>query len=145
MKIRARLQRKNQHNLLFDIPYELRELEIGKDYAIDIKPYKKNRSLDQNNLLWALLEQFAKETGYDTWELYMWLIIESNIKVYTIEGISEKDAISNYRAYEKITDGCYRVWNGSSKFNTAEMTQFIDFIMQKASEMGIYLKGIENE
>ena len=143
MKVKGKLKRFNQHNLLFEIPYGLRELEIGKDYTLDIKPYKQSRSLDQNNLLWALLEQFAQETGYDTWELYMWLIIESNIKVYTIEGISEKDAISNYRAYEKINDGCYRVWNGSSHFDTAEMTQFIDFIMQKASEMGIYLKGIE--
>ena len=142
--IKARLKKKNQHNLLFEIPYELRELKIGKDYALDIKPYKHNRSLDQNNLLWALLEQFSQETGYDTWDLYMWLIIESNIKVYTIDGISERDAISNYRAYEKINEGCYRVLNGSSKFDTSEMTQFIDFIMQKASEMGIYLKGIEN-
>lgn len=139
MKIQGKLKRCEQHNLLFETPYELRELEIGKDYTLDIKPYKQNRSLDQNNLLWALLEQFAQETGYDTWELYMWLLIESNIKVYTIEGISEKDAISNYRAYEKINDGCYRVWNGSSRFSTDEMTRFIDFILQKASELGIYL------
>lgn len=139
MKIKGKLKRSNQHNLLFEIPYELRELELGKDYTLDIKPYKQNRSLQQNNLLWALIEQFAQATGYDIWELYMWLIIESNIKVYTIDGISEKDVISKYRAYEKINDGCYRVWNGSSQFDTDEMKQFIDFIIQKASEMGIYL------
>ena len=139
MRLQARLKRFNQHNLLFEVPYGLEKLEIGKDYTLDIKPYKQSRSLDQNNLLWALLEQFAQETGYDTWELYMWLIIESNIKVYTIEGISEKDAIRDYRAYEKINDGCYRVWNGSSRFDSAEMTKFIDFIIQKASEMNIYL------
>ena len=142
MKIKGKLKRCNQHSLLFEIPYRLRELELEKDYTLDIKPYKQNRSLSQNNLLWGLLEQFAKELGYDTWELYMWLIIESNIKVYTIDGINEKDACK-YRAYEKINDGCYRVWNGSSQFDTEEMTKFIDFIMQKASEMGIYLKGIE--
>ena len=140
MKIKGKLKRCNNNCISFEIPYNV-GLELGKDYTLDIKPYKQSRSLSQNNLLWSLLEQFAQETGYDVWELYMWLIIESNIKVYTIEGISEFEAISNYRAYEKINDGCYRVWNGSSRFSTDEMTKFIDFIMQKANEMGIYLKG----
>ena len=138
MQIKGKLKRCSPNVLTFEIPYNV-GLELGKDYTLDIKPYKQNRSLEQNNLLWSLIEQIAKETGYDTWELYIWFIIESNIKVFTIEGISEKEVISDYRAYEKINDGCYRVWNGSSKFNTDEMTQFINFIMQKASEMGIYL------
>lgn len=138
MKIRARLKRCKQNELTFEIPHSV-SLELKKDYALDIKPYKETRTLRQNNMLWGLLEQFAEATGYTSWELYMWLLIEAEIKVYTVEGINEKDVVQTYRAFEQLSDTCYRVWSGSSHFDTNEMKRFIDFIMLKASEMDIYL------
>ena len=62
MKIQAKLKRLSNNLITFELPYNIK-LELGKDYTIDIKPYKSSRSLEQNALLWGLIQQISNETG----------------------------------------------------------------------------------
>ena len=149
MKIRGKLKRLQNHNISFELPYNV-ELELGKDYTIEIKPYKSSRSLEQNALLWGLIQQISDETGNDPMDVYISALESANAKYEYIGALPQaEDSLKKvFRAVKPIGTFIspkgiemitYKCWIGSSRFDTSEMTKLIDFVMQKASELNIYL------
>lgn len=49
---------------------ELEGVDISKPLEVTIKPYKKNRTNSQNNLMWMWLPDIAKHFGYTVEELH---------------------------------------------------------------------------
>lgn len=149
MRIQGKLKRCSHNVLSFEIPYNV-GLELGKDYRLDIKPYKDSRSLRQNSLLWGLIQQLSDETGNDPMDIYISALESADAKYDFIAGLPEieNDLKKVFRAVKPVSSFLspknkqmvtYKVWFGSSKFDTAEMTKLIDYVMNAASDLGIYL------
>lgn len=120
------------------------------DYAITRQT--KKRSLDANAYAWALMDKLAEATGYKRTDIYRDQIRE-------VGGISDyvvvrDDAVEDFcsswcrghigRQAEVIRDakgipGCkvVLVYHGSSEFDTKQMSQLIDHIVQDCQQLGI--------
>ena len=124
-------------------------LEIDKMYNVDFKKYYSNRSLEQNRLMWKIIQKLAKETDNDEWDIY-------------IQGLEKADCLSEYmmilpEALESVESSfravkvcehrnyngrdmlIIKVFVGSSKFDTEEMTRLIKYFIHLASEFGVFI------
>ncbi len=142
----------------------LKDIEDGK-YTVELKKYRKGRSLNQNAYFWKLVSEIAiKENGdlRDVDNLYSNLLKMSGAK-YEVMYLKE-DALESLKKNEVIKH-CLVVkrqvinnqamvtaliFYGSSKFDTKEMSNLIDTTLKYASEIGVehvddYWKGLLND
>lgn len=142
----------------------LKDIEDGK-YTVELKKYRKGRSLNQNAYFWKLVSEIAiKENGdlRDIDNLYSNLLKMSGAK-YEVMYLKE-DALESLKRNEVIKH-CLVVkrqvinnqamvtaliFYGSSKFDTKEMSNLIDTTLKYASEVGVehvddYWKGLLND
>lgn len=112
--------------------------------AIEIKPYKARRSLDQNSYAWVLIGKMADKLRTSKDEVYLLMLKRYGqggvIKVQPHNEEAILAALKYYEPHEKLyteNDKYYRVWAGSSGYNTEEMTVFLDGIISDAKGMGI--------
>ncbi len=115
--------------------------------SVSVKRYRKKRSLDANAYAWVLMSHMAsllatsKEEVYEEMlrrygvlyedeEGYLTITVKADVDMSKIEGhwflIKEK---GNFKAYAMI--------KGSSRYDTKEMSVFIDGIVSEAKELGI--------
>lgn len=139
--------------LAFEETKKLERLEI------EVKPYKSKRSLEQNRLLWALLEKMAKAvSGVNTTitreECYCIMLEEAGVKYDYLLALpeTENELRKSFRALRNMgiqrevngkTLTMYQYFIGSSKFNTKEMTSLIEAVLDKLAELGVYDSEIE--
>ncbi len=130
--------------------------EIKEDkLSIEIKKYRKKRSLDANKYFWKLLQEICELQEIDTIEEYKNRVKELGIfrqfkimtedvktfkKVWTDRGIAwfceiaDTDYIGNTEF--KIINAYY----GSSSFNSKQMSRLIDNLVQDCQAVGIETK-----
>lgn len=130
-----------------DIIADLLKLDMDKTYICEIKEPKSKRSLEQNKLLWKLIHRIAKETYQDDEDVYCAVLEKADaLSDYVITAMDMQDTLRKsfrgvkfIRMQEVNGKDCfvYKVYLGSSKMNTAEMTELIEITMQVASELGI--------
>jgi len=120
------------------------ELKDYEKLSIEIKPYRKKRSLDQNAYAWVLIGKIADKLRTSKDEVYLDMLKRYGqggvIKVQPQAEQTILTALKYYEPHEKLyteTDKYYRVWAGSSGYNTEEMTIFVDGIISEAQELGI--------
>lgn len=122
----------------------------GGDVAIEIKRYHKKRSLDANAYAWVLIDKIASVLRIDKVDVY-------REQIRNIGGVSEIVCIQN-AALDKFRstwekngigwqtdtlpskiDGCTNVvlYYGSSTYDTNQMSQLIDHLIQDAKALGI--------
>ena len=142
--------------------YTVREMmDANKDLSVEIKVAKSNRSLRQNAMLWSLIEKIAIEQSgskrsIDTMDVYCDLLEQANCvsdyvlakddselkKVYrAVRFVGEREIVSN--TGEIITLNLYKVFMGSSKFNTKEMTELIECALDVCSLLDINDSDVE--
>ena len=128
----------------------LEAIENLKDnkLSIEIKKWRKKRSLDANAYCWVLCDKIAKKIGATKEEIYKDAI--SNVGTFE-PMIVEERAFENFkRVWEKQglgfliqevsrKDKCVKVhcYYGSSSYNTKEMSILIDYIVQEAKQVGV--------
>ena len=121
-----------------------------KKYVVEVKQYRKKRSLDANAYCWALIGKLAEKTGYKKSEIYRNAIRE-------IGGNSETVCVQD-KAVDKLCrgwqhngegwqtetsksklDGCTNVtlYYGSSVYDTEQMSRLIDSIIEDCKAIGI--------
>lgn len=135
---------------------ELRKIDGLID--VDLKKYKSKRSLEQNRLLWALLGKMAmamsgRATAETTEECYIAMLESANVKADFLIGLPEvADSLRQvYRIVRKVDERkengktvfMYQCFTGSSKFDTKQMTDLIEHVLDKLAELGIYDSEIE--
>lgn len=130
-----------------DIVPELLKLEMDKLYICEVKEPKTKRSLQQNKLLWKLIHSIAKETYQDDMEVYCAVLERADaLSEYIITATDMEDAfrrsfrgVKFIRMQEVNGKECYvyKVYLGSSKMDTKEMTQLLDITFQICAELCI--------
>lgn len=110
----------------------------------EIKEWKKRRSLNANAYAWVLITKIADALRLSKEEVYL-----SMLKHYgqseIVSVLSDIDVSSYFKYYEEIGRANlqgkefihYRIYKGSSEFDTREMAILIDGIIQEAENLGI--------
>ena len=135
-----------------DIIPDLLKMDMDKLYVVEVKEPKSKRSIQQNKMLWQLIHTIAKETHQDDMDVYCACLERADAKSdYIITAFDMEDDLRKcfrgvrfMRKQEVNGKECniYKVYIGSSKMNTKEMTELIEITMQIASEFGIDTRGV---
>ena len=138
-----------------DIIPDLLRLDMDKVYLCEVKEAKSQRSIQQNKLLWKLVHCIAKETFQDDMTIYCAALERADaLSDYIITAYDMEDHLRKYfrgvkfiRKQEVNGKECniYKVYIGSSKMNTKEMTELIDITLQMCGELGIDVRWIDYE
>lgn len=138
-----------------DIIPELLKLDMDKLYVCEVKEPKSKRSLQQNKMLWQLIHSIAKEQHQDDMEVYCALLERADaLSDYIITAYEMEDELRKcfrgvrfIRKQEVNGKECniYKVYIGSSKMNTKEMTELLDIAIQLCAELGIQTELYEYE
>jgi hypothetical protein len=119
------------------------------DVRVEIKKWRKKRSLDANAYAWVLIDKIAQATGVPKTEVYRQAIRE-------IGGVSDIVAVPD-NAVDKFREGWSKqgigwqteildskpgykrivVYYGSSTYDTKQMSALIDSLVQEAQALGI--------
>lgn len=137
-KLELSINEKHDFKALVDDMGQVEKLDI------EIKPYRKKRSLDQNSYAWVLIGKMANKLRAGKDEVYLEMLKRYGqggvIKVQPHNEQAILTALKYYEPHEKLyteTDKYYRVWAGSSGYNSEEMAIFLDGIISEAQELGI--------
>ena len=162
MKIHSRIRKLNDDTAVFEIKHFQKlwlEEYQDKDLTITITD-KADRSLQQNALMWALIHEIDNEmNGYSSKDgeeaLYIQLIEMANIKpeymMMLPEAVERFAKTSGFRVVQEVDRITYngkemavvKCYPGSSKFDTAEMSDLIEAVLRYAAEVGINLREYE--
>lgn len=118
--------------------------EQDRDKLFEIKEYKEKRSLSQNAYAWKLINEIGNKIGKSKEELYVEMLKDYG-QHEVISMLSTIDPKGYFKYYEVIGTGIvndkefthYKIFKGSSEFNTLEMKIFIDGVIQEATQLGI--------
>ena len=126
---------------------ELLKLDMDKVFTVEIKEPKSKRSLEQNKMLWQLIHSIAKKQHQDDMEVYCACLERADaLSDYIITAYDMEDDLRKcfrgvrfVRKQEVNGKECniYKVYIGSSKMNTKEMTELLDITLQLCAELGI--------
>ena len=133
------------------IATELLNLDQNKKYSVDIKEYRKKRSLNANSYAWLLMEQIAvinntsKDEIYEIMlQRYGTLLRDSEDNLIAIPTVGKLESSSNlhlkYHGKKDVNGNrlnVYVVIKGSSEYDTKEMSAFVDGIVSEAELLGI--------
>lgn len=125
------------------------ELKNENKLNVELKKYRKKRSLDANAYCWVLCDKIAKQIGNITKEdVYKDAIL--NIGTFEPMIIEEKAYDNFKRIWERQglgfliqevsrKDKCIKLhcYYGSSTYDSKEMSLLIDLIVQQAKELEI--------
>ena len=130
---------------------KLHELGTEKLLTIDIKQFRNARSLEANRYAWELIGQIATVLKTDSESIYEKIIIDGNnfrMMPYEDINIDYERGIYRFLVEAKETtlidkngnSHCFvwcKCYKGSSEYDTKEMAQFIDDIIDEAQALGI--------
>ena len=115
-KIYIREERHRNHAL-----DTIKALDIATVYEVTIKPYKRNRSLEQNSLMWKWYSIIADDLGYTTEEIHEEFMRKLLIPITM-----------------QTPSGLVEVYS-TKRLKVKEMTAYLEGIERTATEMGIVL------
>lgn len=130
-----------------DIVVKLMTLDMSKLYSCEIKEPKSKRSIQQNKMLWELIQKIAKKQVQDDMDVYCTLLERADAKSdYILARPETEDGLRRtFRGVKFIrqqevgdtTFNIYKVYLGSSKMTTKEMTELLEITIQLCSELQI--------
>jgi hypothetical protein len=132
------------------------EMRDKEKLSIEVKPYRKKRSLDSNSYFWVLVDQLAAKLGRGKTEIYKEYIRE-------IGGVSDtvcvvNSAVERFRAqwqgkglgwFTEATESkieghtIVTVYYGSSTFDAAQFSRLLDMCIEDCKEQGIQVETPE--
>lgn len=132
--------------------------QTDKKLEVEVKPFRSKRSLEQNKLLWVLLGKMAvamsgKKNKVSSEECYAIMLEEANVSYDYLLALPEAEPMlkKSFRVVRKVgerivngkTLNIYQYFIGSSKFDTQEMTELIESVLDKLAELGVNDSEIE--
>ena len=145
-----RFKGSNKVRAMAQIANALDGLDNEKEYVLTVKEQKKKRSLNANSFAWLMLDKLAEKLHIGKTELYRTYIkdVGGNSEIICIQDNAldrfcerwEQGHIGRFtETIPSKIDGCTNVivYYGSSDFDTASMSRFVDLIVQDCKENGI--------
>lgn len=129
---------RNDFELLVD------EMRDKDKLSIEVKPYRQHRSLNANAYAWLIIGKIADVLRAGKDEIYFRLL--KRYGQSELISVLSHVPIGNYvKYYEEAGESKlngkdfthYRVYKGSSEFDSREMSIFIDGVVSEAKELGI--------
>ena len=127
----------------------LDELSNVDKVNVEIKRWRKKRTLDSNAYMWQLIKQISEITDVDPKAIYRDAI--SYLDTYYVFPLRD-DIIDRFEEdWKSKGDGWFcerfeskfkgytnvRAYYGSSQFDTKQMSKLVDFIVEEAKQWGI--------
>ena len=116
----------------------------GEKLSIKIDKFREKRSLNANNYAWKLMTEIGNDTRQSKEEVYFLMLKRygQNELVSVVAHIPVEHYFKYYEeAGESTLNGKlfkhYRVFKGSSEFDTREMSIFLDGVVSEAKDLGI--------
>ena len=153
-----RTARMETGQLIIDIPHDQRgsvmhwlKTRKDRDYDLTIKEHREKRSLDANAYAWVLMGKLAAAMHLKPVEVYRQQIVGVGDN-FTPMCVREKDVNRFIASWERnglgwiVQDlgtsqvsGCRNLaaYHGSSTYDTRQMSQLIDNIVQDCKALGI--------
>lgn len=118
--------------------------EQDKNKKFEIKDYHKKRSLNANAYAWALIGKIADVLRSSKDEVYLEMLKKYG-QSEIVSVLSDINVTGYFKYFEEIATvklqgkdfTHYKVFKGTSEYNTAEMAVFIDGVISEAEELGI--------
>lgn len=115
-----------------------------KNKKFEIKEYHKKRSLNANAYVWALIGKIADVLRSSKDEIYLEMLKKYG-QSEIVSVLSDINVTGYFKYFEEIATvklqgknfTHYKVFKGTSEYNTAEMAVFIDGVISEADELGI--------
>ena len=115
-----------------------------KDKKFEIKEKREKRSLSQNSYAWELITKIGNVLRKSKEEVYLQMLEDYGQSILIPVKKGEKpNGYFKYYKYEtsSILNGkeadWYKIYKGSSEFDSKEMTILIDGIIQECKQLGI--------
>lgn len=127
-------------------PQELvsRIFELDQDKQYEIKEVKVKRSLTSNAYCWVIINKMANVLRKSKEEVYMQMLVDYGQS--EIVSLKANIKIEGYFKYynlmgESVLNGNlfkhYKIYKGTSEYNSSEMSIFIDGVVQEARNLEI--------
>lgn len=115
----------------------IRNLPSDKRWAVEVKPYKLNRSNPQNSYLWGVVYKTIVEQDAS---FFFSEQTEANIARYKIKHTEVVHEFFKAKYLPIIDVNGAKVTPSTTKLSTADFTDYVESIMRFASmELGIYI------
>ena len=116
-------------------------------YDIKIEKHRKKRSLNANNYLWELCTQIGNIIRKSKEEVYLDMLVDYGQSIM-ISVLSTVELNGFYKYYKEVGKSIlngkefshYKIYKGSSEYNTYEMAILLDGVVQEAKQLGIKTK-----
>ena len=119
-------------------------LEQDEEKKFEVQECKGKRSLSQNSYCWLLINKIANILRLSKEEIYLQMLEDYGQSILIPVKKGEKpNGYFKYYKYEtsSILNGkeadWYKIFKGSSEFDSKEMTILIDGIIQECKQLGI--------
>ena len=119
---------------------------LDKDtvYDVKIEKHKKMKTSDQNAYAWKLMNEIGNvlrkskdEVYFDMLKSYGQVSEICILSSINPSGYFKDYEVSSKRMFNDKEFTIYRIYKGSSEFDTREMSIFIDGVIQEAKQLGI--------
>jgi len=105
----------------------IKALTLATPWEVTIKPYKRNRSLEQNNLYWKWIALLGADLGYTKDEMHEELMRKHLIPVCI-----------------NTPSGVVEVFS-TKQLKVGEMSEYLNNVLMTATQMGIALPRPEDQ
>lgn len=115
-----------------------------REKVYEVKEHREKRSLNANAYAWCLIGKIADTVRASKGEIYLKMLKRYG-QSEIVSVVSSIDVTGYFKYYEPLAEvelqgkmfTHYRVFKGSSEFDTHEMAILIDGIISECSELGI--------
>lgn len=122
----------------------LEDIENASVLDIEAKKHRNKRSLDANAYCWKLITEIANILRISKEELYKKMLKEYG-QSEIVSVLSDIDVAGYFKYYEEAGKATlngkdfthYKVYKGTSEYDTREMSIFIDGVVKEAKDLGI--------
>lgn len=122
------------------------ETDLSGDLRLTVRRWKERRSLDANGYMWTLLTQMALILHTTKEEVYEEMLDRygvpytdedgSHVVVGVKKGLDMKKA-GHWKHYKDDDCAYWYLLKGTSEYDTAEMSDFLDRVIEEAKDLGI--------
>ena len=120
------------------------EMNTLDKLSIEIKPYREKRSLNANNYAWKIITEIGNVLRAGKDEIYLQMLKRYG-QSDLVSVLSHVPVEHYFKYYEEAGESKlngktfthYRVYKGSSEYDTREMSIFIDGVVSEAKDLGI--------